>query len=44
LTEACSPRICSITHRHARVVSVALGAAIRSSCSTNEPTGHVKPL
>jgi len=31
--------ICSIDHRHARVVSFALGAAIRSSCSTNEPTG-----
>jgi len=40
LTEACSRRICSIAHRHARTVSFALGAATCSSCSTNERTGQ----
>ena len=38
LTEACSRRICSIAHRHARAVSTTLGVAICSSCSTNDPT------
>lgn len=40
LTEACSRRICSIAHRQARVVSLARGAATRSSCSTNVVTGQ----
>jgi len=39
LTEACSRRICSITHRHARVVSVAVGAAIRSCRQVDERIG-----
>ena len=39
-TEACSRRICSIAHRHARVVSDERGAAMPSSCSTNVATGH----
>ena len=40
LTEACSRRSCSIAHRQALVVSVARGAATRSSCPTNVVTGQ----
>jgi hypothetical protein len=40
LTEACSRRICSMAHRHALTVSLALGVAIRSSRSMNDPGGH----
>ena len=41
LTEACSRRSWSIAHRQARVVSLARGAATRSSCSMNVVTGQV---
>ena len=40
LTDACSRRICWTAHQAARVVSFDRGAATRSSCSTNDPTGH----